>query len=77
MPDAAALTRAAIPAVLKRKSRRNLADFTALKERELLALELLGASIPAGVPVVTAAELRREPCSLKELAAFAASFAKH
>ena len=77
VPDAAALTRAAIPAVLKRKSRRNLADFTARKERELLALELLRASIPAGVPIVTAAELRREPRSLKELAAFAASFAKH
>jgi anion-transporting ArsA/GET3 family ATPase len=74
-PDAAAIRRASLTPALKRKLRRNLADFTALKEREFLALEVLRASIPAGVPLVGAAELAREPRSLKELAAFAAGFA--
>ena len=70
----AAITRAKLPAVLKRKLRRNLADFTALKNRELIALEVLRASLPPAVPIIAAAELRREPRSLKELAAFAGSF---
>lgn len=74
VPDAAAITRADVPATLKRKLRRNLADFAALKDREALALDLLRTSIPAEVPIVAAAELRREPRSLKELAAFAAGF---
>ena len=73
MPDVAAITRAELPAALKRKLQRNLADFTALKRRELLALDILRASIPPEVPIIAAAELRREPRSLKELAALAAA----
>jgi anion-transporting ArsA/GET3 family ATPase len=77
VPDATAIARAKLPAVLKRKLRRNLANFTALKNRELIALEALRASLPPAVPIIAAAELKREPRSLKELAAFAGSFATH
>jgi anion-transporting ArsA/GET3 family ATPase len=69
------ITRAKLPAALKRKLQHNLADFTALKEREIRALEALRKTLPPRVPLVTAAELQHEPRSLKELAEFAASFA--
>lgn len=74
LPEPGSIARAALPVALKRKLRRNLADFAALKRRELLALEALREKIPAEIPIVGAAELNREPRALKELAAFAAGF---
>ena len=72
VPDAAAIAQADVPADLKRKLRRNLADFAALKDRESLALDLLRASIPAEVPLIAAAELRRARRSkFREMGVFA------
>jgi hypothetical protein len=75
LPDAAELEHARLPAALKRKLQRNLADFKALKQRELIALDALRANLPSEVPIFTAGELSREPRTLKELAAVAAGLA--
>jgi anion-transporting ArsA/GET3 family ATPase len=69
LPAAAELERAKIPAALKRKLRRNLADYAALKRRETRSLGVLRTALPADALVVTAAELSHEPHSLADLAA--------
>jgi anion-transporting ArsA/GET3 family ATPase len=74
LPDGSAIWRAELPAALKRKLKRNLADFAALKERETIALDALRSILPPEVAIVAAAELSREPRTLKELAAVAAGF---
>jgi anion-transporting ArsA/GET3 family ATPase len=72
LPDADAIERAKLPAGLKAKLRRNLADFAALKEREEAALAGLRAAIPGEIPIVLTGELGREPRALGDLAAIAA-----
>ena len=73
LPDAAELASARIPAALKRKLRRNLADYAALKERERTALDEIRNRLPANASLVLAPELGREPRSLSDLAAIGAS----
>ena len=48
LPDAAELTSARIAPALKKKLKRNLADYAALKAREEVSLDALRDSIPAG-----------------------------
>jgi anion-transporting ArsA/GET3 family ATPase len=71
LPDEAAIASADFPAVLKRKLRRNLADFAALRHREASALDRLRDSVPAGTCLIAAADLGREPRSLADLAEIA------
>jgi anion-transporting ArsA/GET3 family ATPase len=73
LPDASMLEHAEIPSALRRKLRRNLEDFAAIKQRETAAFESLCRNVPAGVPVITAPELGRPPQSLAEIAELASS----
>ena len=73
VPDAAELRRAEIPAPLKRKLARNLADFAALKRRETVSLEALRASLAPETSLIVAPDLGHEPRSLKHLAQIAAN----
>lgn len=73
LPDLAELERAEIPAALKRKLLRNLADFAALKRRESVSIEALRESLPRETPLIIAPDLAREPRTLKDLAEIAAS----
>jgi anion-transporting ArsA/GET3 family ATPase len=77
LPDGAAIARTELPAALRRKLHRNLADFAVLKHRETVALDALRSALPPEVPVLAAAELSREPLTLRELAAVAARFEIH
>jgi anion-transporting ArsA/GET3 family ATPase len=72
LPDAGEIERAKLPAGLKAKLRRNLADFAALKARERAALSSLRALIPDEIPIVVSDDLGREPRALADLAAIAA-----
>jgi anion-transporting ArsA/GET3 family ATPase len=74
VPDAAAILHNNLPAVLQRKLRRNLGELAALKQREHLAFDRLRQSLPSEVWIIGAKDLAGEPRSLRELAAFAASF---
>jgi anion-transporting ArsA/GET3 family ATPase len=74
LPEPDAIRSARWSAQLKRKVQRNYDDYAALKDRESAAIEPLRTAIPAGVPLIRATELPHEPRTLKELAAFAASF---
>jgi anion-transporting ArsA/GET3 family ATPase len=71
LPDAAAIAHADLPAALKRKLKRNLADFAALRQRETVALDRLRESVPAGTRLIAAPDLGREPRSLADLAEIA------
>ncbi|MGH7782212.1 MAG: ArsA family ATPase [Candidatus Binataceae bacterium] len=73
LPDAAEITRAKLPAALKRKLRRNLEDHTALKTRQTLSFEALRTALPPGAALMLAPELEHEPHSLADLAQIAAS----
>jgi anion-transporting ArsA/GET3 family ATPase len=73
IPDAAKLRRAEIPAALKRKLARNLADFAALKRRETVSIEALRLSLTAETSMIIAPDLGHEPRSLKDLAQIAAN----
>jgi anion-transporting ArsA/GET3 family ATPase len=73
MPPLADLERAAIPADLKRKLKRNWRDFAALKDRESISLEAFRALLPAKAEMIVAADLGREPRSLSDLADLARS----
>ena len=66
LPDIQDLDRVRLPATLKRKLVRNLADYQALKERESAWLEPLRQLID-GVPVLMAEDLGDEPSGLKDL----------
>ncbi len=68
MPDAAEISTAKISATLKRKLKRNLADYAALKSRENISLRALRESIPGGAVLMLAPDLGREPRTLADLA---------
>ncbi|MHB8382753.1 MAG: ArsA family ATPase [Candidatus Binataceae bacterium] len=68
LPDAQEISRAKISAALKRKLRRNLADYAALKTREAISFENLRAAMPADAALMLCSELEHEPRSLADLA---------
>jgi anion-transporting ArsA/GET3 family ATPase len=70
-PDPHAIDDAKIPASLKRKLKRNLADFTALKERDADALATLRGALGQDIAILGAPDYGREPRSLKDLAKLA------
>jgi anion-transporting ArsA/GET3 family ATPase len=67
------LEHAGIPETLKRKLLRNLADFTALKRRELVSIEALRRTLSSATPLIIAPDLGHEPRTLHDLAEIAAS----
>jgi anion-transporting ArsA/GET3 family ATPase len=69
VPDASAIDAAKIPAALKRKLRRNLADYTALKRREESSLSALKDCLPAKARLIVAHDLGHEPRTIADLAA--------
>jgi anion-transporting ArsA/GET3 family ATPase len=73
LPDIAEIQRARLPAGLKHKLERNLADFGALKARETAWLEPLQVLNPDGVPMLLATDLGDEPGNLKDLVRIARS----
>ncbi len=68
LPDAAELASARIAPALKKKLKRNLADYTALKTREEVSLDALRASLPTGATLMVAPDLGREPRTVADLA---------
>jgi anion-transporting ArsA/GET3 family ATPase len=68
LPDAAELGSARIAPSLKKKLKRNLADYAALKAREEVSLGALRDSIPAGAVLMVAPDLGREPRTIADLA---------
>jgi len=73
LPDVEELQHARLPAALKRKLQRNLADFSALRARETAWLERLRELTPEGVPMLVAEDLGGEPDALKDLVRIARS----
>jgi anion-transporting ArsA/GET3 family ATPase len=73
LPDEEAIAHADLPATLKRKLKRNLDDFAALRQREASALERLRDGVPAGTRLIAAPDLGREPRTLADLAEIARS----
>ena len=71
LPDEAAIAGARLPAALKRKLKRNLDDFAALRQREASALDRLRDRLPAGTRLIAAPDLGREPRTLADLAEIA------
>jgi anion-transporting ArsA/GET3 family ATPase len=70
-PAASTIASAELPAGLKRKLKRNLDDFAALKRRETAALDRLRERLPPGTRLLAAPDLGREPRTLADLAAIA------
>jgi anion-transporting ArsA/GET3 family ATPase len=68
MPDGAEISPAKISAALKKKLKRNLADFCALKTREETSLNALRESLPKGAILMVAPDLGREPLTVADLA---------
>jgi len=68
LPDAAELSSARIAPSLRRKLKRNLADYAALKTREQVSLGTLRASLPADAMLMVAPDLGREPRTIADLA---------
>lgn len=68
LPDAAELASARIAPALKKKLKRNLADYAALKSREEVSLSALRDSLPAGAVLMVAPDLGREPRTIADLA---------
>jgi anion-transporting ArsA/GET3 family ATPase len=73
IPSAAELDAADIPTALRRKLKRNLADYAALKRRETDSLDALRAAMPSGAVMLLGRELEHEPRSLADLAALGRS----
>jgi anion-transporting ArsA/GET3 family ATPase len=71
LPEESAIASADIPAALKRKLKRNLDDFAALRRREASALDRLRESLPADTRLIAAPDLGREPRTLADLAEIA------
>jgi anion-transporting ArsA/GET3 family ATPase len=71
LPDAAELASAKIAPSLKKKLKRNLADYAALKTREEVSLSALRASLPTGALLMVAPDLGREPRTIADLAEIA------
>ncbi|MBV8772951.1 MAG: ArsA family ATPase [Deltaproteobacteria bacterium] len=72
LPEREELRRARLPARLKQKLERNLADLRALNARETASLEKLH-QIADGMPMLMATDLGIEPRSLKDLVRIAHS----
>jgi len=68
LPDAKEIAAAKIPAALKQKLKRNLAEYAALKEREVRSLAALTEALPPGAQLLMSPELGHEPRSLADLA---------
>ncbi len=68
LPDAKELASAHIAPSLKKKLKRNLADYAALKTREEVSLSALRESIPADAVLMVAPDLGREPRTIADLA---------
>jgi anion-transporting ArsA/GET3 family ATPase len=68
LPDAAELASAPIAPALKKKLRRNLADYAALKTREEMSLNTLRESLPMRTALMVAPDLGREPRTIADLA---------
>jgi len=68
LPDAAELSSARIAPSLKRKLKRNLTDYAALKTREAVSLSTLRTSLPGGAVLMIAPDLGREPRTIADLA---------
>lgn len=68
LPDASELASARIAPSLKKKLKRNLADYAALKRREQVSLSALRDSLPAGAVLMVAPDLGREPRTIADLA---------
>jgi anion-transporting ArsA/GET3 family ATPase len=68
LPDARELSAAHITPSLKKKLKRNLADYAALKAREEVSLNALRASLPADAVLMIAPDLGREPRTIADLA---------
>jgi anion-transporting ArsA/GET3 family ATPase len=68
MPDAAEISSAKIPSALKKKLKRNLADYGALKTREDTSLNALRDSLPKGAVMLVVPDLGREPLTIADLA---------
>ena len=68
MPDGAEISSAKIPAPLKKKLKRNLADYGALKTREETSLKALRDSFPKGAVLMIVPDLGREPLTIADLA---------
>jgi anion-transporting ArsA/GET3 family ATPase len=68
MPDGAEISSAKIPAALKKKLKRNLADYGALKTREETSLKALRHSLPQGAVLTVVPDLGREPLTIADLA---------
>jgi anion-transporting ArsA/GET3 family ATPase len=73
LPDDAELDAVKLPAGLKRKLRRNLADYRALKYREQSSLAALRDAIPENAGILVAPDLGREPQTIADLAEIGAS----
>ena len=73
LPDASELASARIAPSLKKKLKRNLADYAALKTREEVSLSALRDSLPAGAVLMVAPDLGREPRTIADLAEIARS----
>ena len=68
LPDVAELESARIAPSLRKKLKRNLADYAALKTREEVSLSALRDSLPSGALLMVAPDLGREPRSIADLA---------
>lgn len=68
IPETADLKQATIPGALKRKLRKNLADYRKLKEREDYSMNALRESLPRGAALMVAPDLGREPRTVADLA---------
>ena len=73
LPGAAEPDRAEIPTALRRKLKRNLADYGALKHREADSLASLRAAMPPGAVMLLGRELGHEPRRIADLAALGRS----
>lgn len=74
---ASKIANADLPAALKRKLKRNLDDFGALKRRETAALVRLRERVPAGTRLIAAPDLGREPRTLADLVEIARNLIAH
>jgi anion-transporting ArsA/GET3 family ATPase len=68
LPDVRKIAGARLPAGLKRKLRRNLNDYAALRRREAASMAELRKSLGDRIALIAAPDLGREPRRLSELA---------
>ncbi|HYL57571.1 MAG TPA: ArsA-related P-loop ATPase, partial [Candidatus Acidoferrales bacterium] len=66
LPDASQISSAKVSAALRRKLKRNLADYVALKSRENISIRALRESIPGGAALMVTPDLGREPRTIAD-----------